>query len=390
MAPRSLLNILRTFYFFNYGALGAFFPFLPLLLALRGLTPIQISWVMVIVPLFNLLIPSLWGGISDAIRARVLFLRLASIGSGLTALLLLFPWGFIGSMFSVAIFSFFRAPLASLIDSTTCASMAGQKADFGRVRVWGSIGFGVFVLAIGYHNGSNSPLFLIIVTCITYCLAGLTTMFLHSSPLQREKGILNQVKHYIARPSMLLFLLGNAFYYLAHAVYDAFFSLHLKHIGFSDPLIGKAWAIGVAAEIVAMFITPPLLLKAPSALLLCVCAVASIIRWSMMSVAYQASTVLLLQALHGITYGLWYLSIVEFVQAAVPEKMRTSIQAISLSATGLGAVIAYLIGGRLFQHVSSSATFYLAAGSSVVSLALYGVVALYSSVRLTMVTNQNS
>jgi len=111
------LLALAGFYFLNYGALGALFPFLPLLLSARGLSAVQISWAMTLNPASNLLAPPLWGSLADARHARVALLRIASAACGLASLLFLPEMGFAGAMLAVGALSFFRAPLPSLSDA---------------------------------------------------------------------------------------------------------------------------------------------------------------------------------------------------------------------------------------------------------------------------------
>jgi MFS transporter, PPP family, 3-phenylpropionic acid transporter len=378
MPDRRTLLVLRTFYFLNYGGLGALFPLLPLLLEGRHLTPEQISWVMVLVPLCNLLMPPLWGIAADALQARVVLLRLAAFASGLATLLLVPDWGFWGAVLAIGVFSIFRSPVASLVDAATSAAMGARQVAFGRVRVWGSVGFTVFVLAMGYLRVSDRPPVLLWTSSAVYMLSAFVALALRAPPVRREPGVLRECLGRLARPALLLILCGNLFYYLGHAIFDAYFSLHLKHLGFGDRFISSAWAIGVTAEVIVMFAAPLLLPRARASSFLCVAGVCAVLRWGTLSLTCLPPAALLAtQSLHGITFGLWYLSLVRFVQSTAPERLRTSLQSIALSTFGGGSVVGYLVGGVVLQRYGGARTFQLAGAGAAMAFVLYLVARVF-------------
>lgn len=372
---RRALLPLRGFYFFNFAALGALFPFLPLLLSSRGMSPDEIRWVMVLIPLSSLIVPPIWGSLSDSLRARLPLLRLACLGSCLTSLLLLVSSGFWGHLAAVGILSLFRAPLSSLGDATAYAALGGRRANFSKVRVWGSVGFALFVLVPGLAQGAYQIPIVVVTTSIILLSAGLSTLPLEAPALKRERRILAQTAKILLKPAVLLVLLSSAFYYTAHAMYDAWFSLHLRQIGHSDWFIGTAWSIGVVAEITLMLLAPRFIHRVGSSTLLTLCAAVAAGRWAALSVAVDHLTVLLSQLLHAITFGLWYLSLVKFAQERAPAHLRTSLQSFAAAFMGFGMVCGYLAGGEAMARGSGPLVFRVAALVASGALVLY-VVAL--------------
>ena len=371
----SSLLPLRAFYFFSFGALGAFFPFLPLLLEDRGLTASQISWIMALLPVTGLFVPPLWGGLADALKARVPLLRLASVGCGLAALLLLPRWEFWGHFVAVGLLCTFRSPIISLADALTYSSLGGQSVSFGRVRVWGSLGFAFFVWLLGSLHASANPGLLLWATFGIYLLSAAATLPMQRRPLQRQRGLLREALDVMLNPGMVTFLLANAVYYAGHATFDAYFGLHARALGFGDPFIGQAWTVGVGVEIGVMLAAPYVLGRARAAHLLALCAAAAVARWSAMSVITTGPPLLACQALHGLSFGLWYLCLVRFIQARVPERLRASLQSVTMAFMGLGMTAGYLVGGQILQHQGGHALYRHAAGAALASLALYALVA---------------
>lgn len=363
---------LRAFYFFSFGALGALFPYLPLLLASRGLDAAQISWVMVLLPVSNLLVPPIWGGIADAIRARLPLLRLASFGCGLAVLLLLPGWGLAGSLISVGVLAIFRAPLTSLADAATYNLTGGVRVGFTQVRVWGSVGFAFFVLSLGLMKGSLNPVVLLSATCVIYMLSGLSLLPLRSpGDLSRERGVVRQAVQVLRRVPILLYLLANTIYYAGHSTYDVYFGLHMKALGFDDSFVGWAWAVGVGVEIGVMLLAPIVLDRARSGLLLSFSASVAALRWALLSIFVGRWSLLSIQPLHGITFGLWYLSMVKYIQTRTPEHLRTTLQAVSVACMGGGMVIGYLTGGQIFHHAGGGALYRLSSCAAGTAMLLY-------------------
>ena len=367
---------LRGFYFLTYAGMGALFPFLSLLLQAHRLSPTETSWVMVAIPLGNLLVPPLWGIAADVLRARLLLLRVACLGSGLCMLLFLPRWQLAGWLVSMGLFAFFRSPVSALTDASTVDALGGRDVGFSRIRLWGSVGFAVAALGIGQLGPTSHPDRLVVTTAAIYFCAVLSTLPLRarSSPNPtpvREGHVAQRLGPLLLEPRFLLFLLGSALHYLGHSTYDAYFGLYARGLGLGDALVGAAWAVGVAAEIGVMIVSPWLLGRVSATALLCIGSAAAVVRWLLLSVTTGTIELVVLQALHGLTFGLWFVSAVSFVQSRAPRELRTSLQSAAYSALGLGTVAGYLGGGWVLEHHGGALLFRLAAGAAGAGLLCY-------------------
>ena len=301
----------------------------------------------------------------------MLLLGLASAACGLSVLLMLPDWGFWGNVMAMGVLCVFRAPLTTLADAVACSALGGESAGFGRVRVWGSVGFAFFVWLLGLARGSARPELLLWATCAIYLASAAATLPMRGGPVVRQRGLLGQAWAVMLQPGMALYLLANAVYYFGHATYDAFFSLHARALGFGDPFIGLAWSTGVAVEIGVMLVAPYLLGRWRAVHLLAFCSVAAVTRWLLLSAITDPAPLLVAQSLHGLTFGLWYLSMVRFIQARVPELLRATLQSVAMAFLGLGMTAGYLVGGEILQHQGGSALYGHAAVAAALSLVLY-------------------
>lgn len=371
-SQRVELFSLRIYYFFTFVALGSLLPYLPLLLADRGMGATEISWVMVAIPVGGLVVPPLWGLAADAYGIRLRLLRFTTLACAITVGLLWPSLGLWGSLLAVGIFSIFRSPIIALTDAATYDILGGERVDFSKIRVWGSVGFVVGVFIIGTLGGSQQPALLLGATSAAYLLATAATLPLRSPPFRRERHVLGDTSRIIAQPAVVFFLIGTVFFSAGHATYDVYFGLHARSLGFGDAFLGTAWAIAVSVEVILMLLAPRFIHRVSSARMLVVCAAAATLRWSLIAVVTDPEALAGIQGLHGVSFGLWYLSVVKYIQAHAPAHLRTSLQSVALAAMGLGMVTGYLAGGVLFQHYGGAVLYGAAAGSAGIALTLYG------------------
>ncbi|MFH1132197.1 MAG: MFS transporter [Pseudomonadota bacterium] len=368
----SQLGYLRAFYFFQFGALGALFPFLPLIFVGRGLSAKEISWVMVLYPISSLISPPFWGLLADTFKARVLLLRIVSFCCAGSILLLLWPKTLLGNLLATGVFCFFRAPIVSLADASAHAVLGDQRAEFAKTRVWGSVGFAIFALGLGLLHGTSRPSFLLGLTSAIYALGGLTSLFLYAPPSERQTAVFKQTLCLFRRSPMLLFLMANCIYYSAHATFDVYFGLFVRRLGHFDSFLGAAWGIGVGCEILLMlFLATPILRRFDTSSALILCSILATVRWGCFSFATSQIALLVIQSLHAFTFGLWYLSMVKRAQDQAPQHLRTSVQSVVFSFMGLGMIIGYLVGGVVFEQQGSAVLYLFASTAAAISTLLY-------------------
>ena len=363
---------LSAFYFFAFGGLGAFIPFVPLLLESRGLDAVQIGWVMFVMPAMTLLAPPLWGALADVYQARLGLLRLTGLGSAAGCLAFLPDGGFSAALVAMAIYAGFRAPSIPLADAAAHASLGSATDRFARIRIWGSVGFALFAFTIGELDGSKAPRVMLVAAAVAYLLSTASTLRLRPPPKADRLHIGGPVRQFILQRDIVALLVGSVAYYIAAGSYDVFFGLHVRDLGFGDDFIGLAWMVAVGAEIGLMLIAPRLLRGRRGAPLLVLAALASVVRWGLLSQVESSAAILAAQTLHALTFGLWYLALVRYLQMRAPESIRTTVQAISAAFHGLGMMAGYLLGGSLFEAHGGVVVFQMAAGSAVVAAMLYG------------------
>ena len=107
--------------------------------------------------------------------------------------------------------------------------------------------------------------------------------------------------------------------------------------------------------------------------MLVICAFAAALRWTLLSQVSESWALVMIQSLHGITFGLWYLSIVKYIQTRAPEHLRASLQSVSMACMGLGMTTGYLAGGELFLLHGGETLYKAAAGAALAAALMYGL-----------------
>ena len=139
---------LTLFWFTYFGSLGIFYPYFSLYLRENaGLSGTELGLVLAISPLIGMIAQPLWGRVADRTGARGRILAWLTLGTALGYLWLGSARGFssiVAAMIGMALAGTAVFPLMTSV-SLAILRDAGRHA-FGRVRVWGTIGFFALVL----------------------------------------------------------------------------------------------------------------------------------------------------------------------------------------------------------------------------------------------------
>ena len=341
--------LISAYYFTFFGALGTFLPYFSLWLVDRGLQPSEATRMLSLVPLMSLVVPPLVGLAADARRLRVWLLRAASVATFVAFL------GFFGARaraelyLATALFAFFRAPLTSLVDATTLAHVRHHGGSYGRIRLWGSLGFLVAVVGAGAMIERAGPTVLIGMAAWALAACAAAAWALPAPPPVERKGVVGAWLQLLGDGEWWIFFAAVVLAQMATAAYDSGFSLHLSQLGFGGRFIGIAWAIGVAAEIVLLAFSGALLRRVSAARLFALSLATAALRWTLLARLSSAIAILCLQPLHGITFGLFWVSGVTLVRDR-GQAAPTAAQGLFSAAVGTGSLVGMNLAGVLFER----------------------------------------
>jgi MFS family permease len=152
---RQVLQLIRVLFLAYYGSLGSLLPYLPVYYHSLGHGGLIIGMLGAVKPLTTFLVAPFWGILSDKSDKRFRILYFTFAVSCVGQLLVAFRndvWFLMGMVFITA---FFNAPVKSLIDTLVMDHLSDRR-DYGRLRLWGQLGFGLGSSGVGMMlNKSN-------------------------------------------------------------------------------------------------------------------------------------------------------------------------------------------------------------------------------------------
>lgn len=367
--PAQSLNF-ALFFFAYYGYVGVFSPYASLYFADRGLSATQIGILMSLMQVMRIFGPNVWGWVADQSRRRVLVLRLTSVAAALT-----FCGMFVGQSFmfffalmvTVNLFTSAQGPIS---EALMLSSMRGDLTHYGRVRLWGSVGFIVLVTLSGYAldwQGIElmpwiALLMLVMVTSVTFSL--------HEEPATQHAQPSNSVRELLSRKSVLSFFASTFLMIAAHSSLYVYYSLYLSDMGYSKSVIGLMWSLGVIAEILFFFYQAPLFRRFGVRKLMLFSLGIAVIRFLMIGWGAQSLAILLVaQVLHAATFGVHHSASVATLQRWFAGPLQARGQALYISISyGLGGTVGGLLLSACWDTFGARWVYVLAAIMSLLGL----------------------
>jgi PPP family 3-phenylpropionic acid transporter len=347
---------LSAFYFAFFAYAGAYVAYFPLYLASRGLSAVQIAWVLALPPLVRIVAPGAWGWLADrtgAHRAVVAF------SCAVTA----FSFGLLPFTehiaLLIALMSVLSAGALPIVEAITLGSLAGQSGRYGPIRLWGSVGFIAVVLAGGVWLDFQ-PVSTLPAVLVVFALCMLAVAFL--LPAIDRPALSQTVPLRMSSEVRALFAAGfcNA---VAHGALYAFLSLHLEALGYSATTIGMFWTAGVLAEIVVFLCLPQLFRRFALSSILVASLLLGVLRFAAIGwAADQPWIVLLAQLLHAATFGSFHAASVAAVHRVFPEQAQARGQTLFSGFTyGAGAAAGLVIAGWAWEAAGAPLAFSVSA-----------------------------
>lgn len=363
---------IAAYYFFYYGAIGTFIPYIALHYQRIGLGGEQIGLLTALAPAVLLIAGPLWGAIGDRFNLHRHLLPIATLGAVLPAVLMAFTDSLAGLIFLTVTQAFFSTAIGPLADSAALEISSATRVPFGQLRIGGSIGFMVISVATGWLLVHVSTPYLFFAYAACMIIAALVAMPLPARRHYWNAPIWDGLGLLIRQPSFAVFLAVALLVGASAMAVGNFFPLHIAAIGGDASVIGIAGAIGALSELPILYNSDKVLrrmggLWAGMATGVAVYAV----RWWLLSLMTSPALIMALQLSHSISFGLYLISSVAYADSLAPEGLAATAQSLLVAASfGLGAMIGSLGGGVLYANVGAATLFQIAGIVNVLALGL--------------------
>jgi PPP family 3-phenylpropionic acid transporter len=363
---------LSGFYFFYFATLGGFLPYWSLYLKDSGFNADQIGELSALLVGTKIIAPNLLGWIADRtgkslriIRSVSFFAALLFTGFFLDRNYVWFAWITIG-------FSFFWNAALPQFEAVTLFHLKNESHRYSQIRLWGSVGFIVAVVGIGWLLDKQPISVLPIVIAVLLALiwvVTLTTPDARASSHEAESVGLMQI---LKKPEVLAFLAVYLLLQIAHGPYYVFYSIYLKQYHYSTTITGALWALGVCAEIVLFIYMRRLLERYSLRHILLLSIALAVGRWLTIAwCADQLGLLILAQLLHAATFGSSHATAIHLIHLYFGRQHQGKGQALYSSLSyGIGGMLGSLYSGYYWESMGPAFVYSTAAVACGVALVI--------------------
>ena len=358
------------FFFFYYGYLGIVSPFLSLYFDHLGFTAIQISLLMSMLQITRILGPMFWGWLSDHRQDRIGIMRKTAVASLFIFTGIFFFQSFTALMMWMFVLNLISSSLTPLGEAATVHAL--QKTNtfesrYGKLRLWGSIGFMVAVFLGGFWFESFGIKTLPAIGFGVLAFVTFTTWKLWEPPMEKKKLEKGQLRLILKKPEVIWFFSSTFWMIFAHSSLYVFYSLYLQKLGYGKQVIGLFWMVGVAAEVIYFYFQKQVYQVLSPNKIIGFTFVLGVIRFLVIAYIPDFWPLLIVQLFHAGTFAAHHSASIRVMQQWFHGQTQSRGQALYTTVSyGLGGTIGGIVSGWVWEGLGPNHTFLLAAISCVI------------------------
>lgn len=360
-------TLLAIFYFFYFGIVGIYIIFMPKVLAMVGYSASEIGIIFSAAPLVRFLVPFAFRSgleLNGKVFNFALVIMLLSAFSFYLSLNSFYT--LVLSNVGLGIGMSLILPYVEVI----ALDVLG-KSRYGKIRLYGSIGFVIVALVlVQFLSSAQIALFyLMFFTSLTSILA-----FILGSKKVSQKEI---VEGYHDDITILLhwkLWLGLTLVQVSFGAFYNFFTIYETAHNISLDMTINLWVFGVFVEIIMLY-SQGRLLQYNFVFLLQLTTFSAVVRW-MLLYLYPENLMLLFfsQSLHALSFALFYTVSISYLHQLYANKVLAQ-QLLSGITFGLGGLVGAFSFGYIYEYYSEY-IFLVASGVAFLgflSLVLWGL-----------------
>ena len=346
------------FYFLFYAAMASFMPFIVLFYQQLNFSGTQIGLLTGIPPLISLAAGPFLTGVADTTRRHNLIMGIGLLTAAGTTFVLPMLSDFTAIFILVLLFNVLFAPVGSLSDSATMAMLGDERSMYGRVRVGGTIGWGIFAQIAGtlfYFYGLHVLFYV--------CTAIMLVNFFLSQKLvfgrhEEHESIPGGAWTFLKSRRWIIFLLSSFFGGLGAISVASYLSPYLKELGANGNQIGFALTAAALTELPVFFFGNKLVKRFTPKGLFPIGLVLIGIRSVLFGVVNTIPLAILVQAVGGMFFPIMWSAGVAYADEHAPAGLKSTAQGLFGAASfGVGSTVGGLVCGVLLESIGGRGMF---------------------------------
>jgi PPP family 3-phenylpropionic acid transporter len=243
------------------------------------------------------------------------------------------------------------------------SAMRGDLTHYGRLRLWGSVGFIVSVMLSGQLLDWFGVGLVPWISLALLAMVAAVTLNMREEGTSHSDVPVLSVRELLRQKEVVAFFVSTFLMVAAHASLYVYYSLYLAGLGYSKTVIGLMWSLGVIAEIAFFYWQAPLFRRYGVRWLMLASLAIGVVRFLM--IGFGASSLFLLlvaQVLHAATFGVHHSASVATLQRWFSGPLQARGQALFISISyGLGGTLGGLLLSACWDTFGARVVYVLAA-----------------------------
>ncbi len=361
---------LSAFYFFFFAVLGSFVPYWSLYLKESGFSAAEIGEVLAIFMLMKVVSPNLWAWFADYSGLRMALTRWLAVFAVLGFCTVFIGHSYANVVTSMVLFSLFWHAIAPQFEATTLNHLGRHVHRYSHIRLWGSVGFIVAVVALGPILEWHGASWLLPVMVILLAATAITAFFVPSDTGHHQSIASHGIVRILRRPEVIGLLLASFLMQLSHGPYYTFYSIYLQSADYGRGFIGVLWGLGVLAEVALFIVMHRVFNDFGLRFLMLASLLLTTIRWLLIAYFVDYIAVLVVaQLLHAASFGLYHAVAMQLIHHHFVGNHQVRGQSLYSSISfGVGGGVGSYISGGLWDSYGATVVFSLAALASMLAL----------------------
>jgi PPP family 3-phenylpropionic acid transporter len=358
-----------SFAYFAYA--GLVLTYAPLWFQSLGYSTFAIGVLTSLQGATRLFSPYAWGWLADHTGRRERLLRLAAGASLVASAGYFVPLDYAWIAAVTAVLFVCTAGVIPISEATLAHHVSsGGSLDvgrYGRVRMWGSVGFVGAVTASGFAlQAAGVDRFPLLVFGLLALLVGACWRLPASSEPAHPQAPALGALSVLRQPVVAWFFAGVFLTVLAHTSLYAFYSLYLASLGYDEGEIGLLWTVGVIAEVLWFYGQGRWVHRLSLHGWLIAAALASALRFALIAgFGAWVAVLVVAQCLHALSFAAQHSACIAVISRHFPGRLRGRGQALyTVLGYGASGVIGGVVGGAMSQTLGFAAVFWAASGAA--------------------------
>lgn len=345
-----------------------------------GFSKSIIGTLLALGPFVAIIAQPVWGLASDRAKTKNHILKLMLLGTALTIILYPVSTNFYYIFAAMAVFTFFQTSINPVSDAITLEHLEATRWKYGPIRLTGTIGYALMSVLVGIivkQNINNIfPLYFAIALSAFLVSFRLPTVKGHQSGGKRIP-----IWTIFKNRQLVVLMTLNLIVQITLGFYYSFFPIYYKQMGASSVMIGMSMFVSSICEIPFLLFSSRILQKIGVKFTLILSTAIMGIRWMLLHVVTNVYPVLLINALHGLSFIVFAYCFAIYINKEVPKELRASGQTMNgLIGMGIARIIGSILGGFLSDMFGIRPLFFYTSLLNFAAVAVFGAIFVMESI----------